>query len=259
MKTLYIISTGPGGINYLSNEALKALRECEVVVSYRRYAKDLKELLDKKEIYTSGMTKEIERCNMAIEFAKEGKTTAIISNGDVNVFGMATLIVELVDEKDLWDEIDIVSLPGITAMFAAASKCGAPISQDFAIISLSDKLTLFETIEKRVKNSLDADMVTGIYNPMSKKRIEPYKMFLRHLKNYDNRVIIIASHIGREKEKIKITDSKELIEKGEQNEDISMSTLLIVGNSTTKLTKNSLVLTPRGYLKKYNLEGELHQ
>ena len=256
MNRLYILSTGPGGTNYLSVEAMEALKSSDVIVSYRRYAKDLSKLIEGKEIYTSGMTKEIDRCNQAIEFAKSGKTTAIISNGDVNVFGMATLIVELIDEKNLWDEIEVISLPGITAMFAAASKCGAPISQDFAIISLSDKLTAFATIEKRVQNSLDADMIIGIYNPLSKKRIEPYKMFLRHLNNYENKIIIIASHIGREKERIKITDSKELIEKGEKNEDISMSTLLIVGNSTTKLTKNSLVLTPRGYLNKYDLQGD---
>ncbi len=258
MKKLYIISTGAGGSDYLTSEALKALEECEVVVSYRRYAKDLKNLLVNKEVYTSGMTKEIQRCKEAIEFAREGKTTAIISNGDVNVFGMATLIVELVDEMDLWEEIEVVSIPGVTAMFAAASKCGAPISQDFAIISLSDKLTEFETIEKRVKNSLEADMVIGIYNPLSKKRIEPYKMFLRHLSLYPDRLVAIASHIGRgEKERIKILTAKELVDKGYQNEDISMSTLIIVGNSTTRFTKKGTLLTPRGYLKKYDLNGEI--
>ncbi len=258
MNRLYVISTGPGGYDYLTSEALRALRECEVVVSYRRYAKDLKELLKDKEVYTSGMTKEIQRCKDAIDFARSGKTTAIISNGDVNVFGMATLIVELIDEMDLWDELEVISIPGVTAAFAAASKCGAPLSQDFAIISLSDKLTEFEVIEKRVKNSLEADMVIAIYNPLSKKRIEPYKMFLRYLSLYPKRAVLVASHIGRgEKERIQVLKAKELVRRGYENEDISMSTLIIVGNSTTRFTKNRKLLTPRGYLKKYDLNGEI--
>ena len=259
MNRLYVISTGPGGMEYLSLEALRALDECEVVVSYRRYAKDLQEILKDKEVHVSGMTKEIQRCKDAINFAKDGRVTAIISNGDVNVFGMATLIVELVDEMDLWDEIEVVSIPGITAMFAAASKCGAPISQDFAIISLSDKLTPFEVIEKRVKSALESDLVIGIYNPLSKKRIEPYKMFLKHLSKFD-RWAAVASHIGRgDKERIKILKTKELVKKGHENEDISMSTLIIVGNESTRITKNGKLLTPRGYLDKYDLSGELKE
>lgn len=257
MNKLYIVSTGAGGTSYLTSEAIKAIEESEVIVSYTKYAKELRELFNGKEVLTSGMTKEIERCTLAIESALSGKTTSIISNGDVNVFGMGSLIVELIDEKNLWDEIEVISIAGVSAMFATASKIGAPISQDFAIISLSDRLTDIEVIEKRVENALSADFVIGIYNPMSKKRKRPYQIFLNHLSNYENRVAIIASNVGRKEEIITITDTKELVAKGIENESISMSTLIFIGNSSTKLTKNGLVLTPRGYLNKYELDGEL--
>ncbi|MCV6608734.1 MAG: precorrin-3B C(17)-methyltransferase [Campylobacterales bacterium] len=257
MKKLYILSSGAGGKNYLTSEAKEALDSCDVIVGFTKYIEDLEGLLDGKEIYTSGMTKEIDRCNQAIEFAKSGKTTAIVSNGDVNVYGMATLVVELIDEKDLWDEIEVVSIAGVTTFFALASKVGAPISGDFASISLSDRLTDIDLIQKRVQSALEYDFVVGIYNPKSKTRIKPYENFLRSLESVENRVAVIGSHIGRENEEITITDSKTLIEDGIENSKISMSTLILVGNSNTKNIKNSKVLTPRGYLNKYDTTGNL--
>ncbi len=257
MNKLYILSTGVGGLDYLSDEAKKALDECEVVVSYTKYAKELKPLIEGKELYTSGMTKEIDRATQAIEFAKSGKTTAIISNGDVNVYGLATLVVELMDEKNLWDEIEVISVAGVTAFLAAASRVGAPISGDFAIVSLSDRLTDINLIDKRVRLALEGDFVLGIYNPKSRKRTKPYLNFLDRLKEIDEKIVIIAQNVGREKESIKVTTSTKLIKDGLDNEDIGMNTLLIVCNSTSKVTKNGLVLTPRGYLKKYDIKGNL--
>jgi len=257
MNKLYIVSSGAGGTNYITPEARDALDECEVVVSYTKYAKELSELLEAKEIYTSGMTHEIERCNQAIEYAMSGKTTSIISNGDANVFGMATLIVELIDEKNLWDEIELISLPGVTSFLAAASKAGAPISHDFAIISLSDRLTDINLIDKRVKSSLECDFVMGIYNPKSKKRIKPYQNFLSRLDDVDERIVIIAQNVGREKEDITITTTTELIGQNIEHQKVGMNTIIIVCNSKTILTKNGLALTPRGYLNKYDTNGEL--
>jgi precorrin-3B C17-methyltransferase len=257
VNKLYILSTGVGGLDYLSDEAKKALDECEVVVSYTKYAKELKPLIEGKELYTSGMTKEIDRATQAIEFAKSGKTTAIISNGDVNVYGLATLVVELMDEKNLWDEIEVISVAGVTAFLAAASRVGAPISGDFAIVSLSDRLTDINLIDKRVRLALEGDFVLGIYNPKSRKRTKPYLNFLDRLKEIDEKIVIIAQNVGREKESIKVTTSTKLIKDGLDNEDIGMNTLLIVCNSTSKVTKNGLVLTPRGYLKKYDIKGNL--
>ena len=257
MKRLYIVSSGAGSDTYITTQAVDAINDCEVVVSYTKYAKELKNLILEKELFTSGMTHEISRANQAIDFAKSGKTTCIISNGDVNVFGMATLIVELIDEQNLWDEIEVISVPGVTSFLAAASKAGAPISQDFAIISLSDRLTDINMIDKRVRNSLDADFIVGIYNPKSKKRIQPYLNFIDALKDIDERIAIVASNVGREKENITITSTTDLIAKGLEHEDVSMSTLIIVCNSNTRLTKNGKVLTPRGYLKKYDMSGDL--
>jgi len=205
------------------------------------------------------MTKEIDRCKEAIESASSGKTTAIISNGDVNVYGMATLVVELVDEMDLWDEIEVITIAGVTSFLAVASRVGAPVSQDFAIISLSDRLTDKELIKKRVRLALEGDFVIGIYNPKSKTRVEPYRDFLKELSKVDDRPVVIASNVGRAKERVTITTSKDLIGKDIEHPDITMSTLILVGNSNTKLTKNGLLLTPRGYLNKYDLSGELKE
>ncbi len=258
MKKLYIVSSGAGGIHYITPDARAALEECEVVVSYTKYAKELSDLLENKEVYTSGMTHEIERCNQAIEYANSGKTTCIISNGDANVFGMATLIVELIDEKNLWDDIELISLPGVTSFLAAAAKVGAPVSGDFAIISLSDRLTDINLIDKRVKSTLECDFVLGIYNPKSKKRIQPYQNFLARLNEVDEKIAIIAQNVGRDdKENITITTTTELIEQDIEHEKVGMNTIIIICNSKTKLTSNGLVLTPRGYLNKYDTTGEL--
>ncbi len=258
MNRLYIVSSGAGGVHYITPEARRAIAECEVVVSYTKYARELKSILEDKEVYTSGMTHEIERCTQAIEYAKQGKTTCIISNGDANVFGMATLIVELIDEKNLWDSIELISLPGVTSFLAAASKVGAPVSQDFAIISLSDRLTDINLIDKRVKSALECDFVMGIYNPKSKKRILPYQNFLSRLDEVEERIAIIAQNVGRdEKENTTITTTTELIKENINHEKVGMNTIIIICNSNTKLTKNGLVLTPRGYLNKYETSGEL--
>jgi len=254
---LYILSSGAGGTKYMTTEALHALDDCEVVVGYRNYVKELSELIGDKPVFMSGMTKEIARCQEAINYAKEGKTTCIISNGDVNVFGMATLIVELMDEQNLWDDVEVESIAGVTSFLATASRVGAPISQDFAVISLSDKLTDITLIDKRVKLALEGDFVLGIYNPKSKKRIQPYLNFLDALKTHDERIAIIASHVGRDKEKVTITTTSALIKEGLEHPEITMSTLIIVCNSNARLTKNGQVLTPRGYLNKYEMNGEL--
>jgi len=259
MAKLTILSSGAGGSEYLTTQALKALQDAQVVVSYTKYAKELKELIKDKELYTSGMTQEIQRCQVAIDYAKSGKDTCIISNGDVNVFGMATLIVELIDKQDLWDVIELESIAGVTSFLAAASLVGAPVSQDFAIISLSDRLTDISLIQKRVDLALEGDFIIGIYNPKSEKRTKPYINLLQSLQNHPKRVAIIASNVGRDKQQVTIADTKELVAQGLEHPQVTMSTLIIIGNSTTRLTKNNLVLTPRGYLNKYELDGKIKE
>jgi precorrin-3B C17-methyltransferase len=245
-KKLYILSSGAGGTKYMTTEAIEALKESEAIVGYRNYVKELKELIGDTPVFMSGMTKERARCQEAIDYAKSGKTTSIISNGDVNVFGMATLVTELMEEQGLWDEIEVISIAGVTAILATASRIGAPISQDFAIISFSNKSTDVNIINKRLYNCLDADMILGIYNPKSKKKFLAYQNFLELLRNQKERIVVIASQVGREKEKITITTTTDLIEQDINHPEITMSTLIIVGNSQTKLTTNGLLFTPRG-------------
>ena len=256
MGKLTLVSTGAGGDRYLTQEAINAIREADLVVAYTKYAKDLPELVADKEVFTTPMTKEIERVQHAIDEAKKGRTVALLSNGDANVYAMGSLVVELLDTLELWETIEYSALPGISSVLALAAEVGAPLSQDFCLISLSDRLTAAELIQKRIKFALEADFVISIYNPKSRSRLEPYSDMLEQLKGIDaNRAVVIARDLGRENQMIKIITAQELIEAGVQNEDVNMSTTLLIGNSTTKLTSDGRVLTPRGYLNKYELSG----
>jgi precorrin-3B C17-methyltransferase len=256
MGKLTLVSTGAGGSRYLTNEAINAIEEADLIVAYTKYAKDLPELVEGKEVFTTPMTKEIERVQHAIDEAKKGRTVALLSNGDANVYAMGSLVVELLDTLDLWDTIEYSALPGISSVLALASEVGAPLSQDFCLISLSDRLTDAKLIQKRIRFALEADFVISIYNPKSKSRLDPYQGMLDQLKALDEeRVVVIARDLGRENQVIKIVKSSELVEAGVTNTDVNMSTTLLIGNSTTKLTKDGRVLTPRGYLNKYDLSG----
>ena len=255
MAKLTLVSTGAGGSRYLTNEAKAAIEEADLIVAYTKYAKDLPQLVEGKEVFTTPMTKEIERVQYAIDQAKKGRTVALLSNGDANVYAMGSLVVELLDELDLWDEIEYRSLPGISSVLALASEVGAPLSQDFCLISLSDRLTDAALIAKRIKFALEADFVIAIYNPKSRSRLAPYEDMLQQLKAYKERVVVIARDLGREAQMVKVTTAKELIEAGVENGVVNMSTTLLIGNSTTKLTRDGRVLTPRGYLNKYDLSG----
>ena len=256
MSKLTLVSTGAGGSRYLTQEAIDAIREADLIVAYTKYAKDLPELVADKEVFTTPMTKEIERVQHAIDEAKKGRTVALLSNGDANVYAMGSLVVELLDTLDLWDTIEYSALPGISSVLALASEVGAPLSQDFCLISLSDRLTDAALIQKRIKFALEADFVISIYNPKSKSRLDPYQGMLDQLKALGKeRIVVIARDLGRAEQTIKITNASELIEAGVSNTDVNMSTTLLIGNSTTKLTKDGRVLTPRGYLNKYDLSG----
>ena len=256
MARLTLVSTGAGGTRYLTKEAIQAIESADLVVSYTKYAKDLKELIGDKELYTTPMTKEIERVDYAVEAAKSGKNVALLSNGDANVYAMGSLVVELLDVKGYWDDIEYVSLPGITSVLALASEVGAPISQDLCLISLSDRLTDATLIQKRLRLALEGDFIIAIYNPKSRSRLKPYEGMLKQLKNINpNTPVVVATNLGREDQNINIITAKELIDAGVQNEAVTMSTTILIGNSTTKLTQDGRVLTPRGYLNKYDLSG----
>lgn len=257
MGTLTLVSTGAGGSRYLTNEAIEAIENADVIVSYTKYAKDIADIIGEKELFTTPMTKEIERVQYAIDEAKKGRNVALLSNGDANVYAMGSLVVELLDTYNLWEDIHYSALPGISSVLALASEVGAPLSQDFCLISLSDRLTSAELIAKRIKLALEADFVIAIYNPKSRSRLEPYANMLQQLKALeDERYVAVARDLGRAEQMIKIITTKELVNAGVDNEDVNMSTTLLIGNSTTKMTKKGTLLTPRGYLNKYELDGK---
>ncbi len=246
---LYLVSTGPGGIGYLTSEAIKALELSNVIVGYPKYLEEIEPFTKGKETITSGMRKEVKRVGAAVEKAKEGNIVSLVSNGDINVYGMASLALEIIEKRSYQDDIVVESIPGVTSFLGAASKAGAPVSSDFAIVSLSNIFTSDDIIKKRLESAMKGDFVIGIYNPISRVRKEPYHIFLDYLGKYlkPEIPIIIATNVGRETESITIIDVKKLIEIGEDETLINMSTIIIVGNSLTKINSRNQVVTPRGY------------
>ncbi len=252
---LYILSSGPGGTAYLTTEALAVLEEAEVVIGYRNYIKEIMPLLEGKEVRMSGMVKEYDRCLDAMQTAQNGRTTCLVANGDVNLFGIATRTFEIIEEMELWDTLEVIPVAGVTALLATAARIGAPIGQDMALLSLSDKMTDVELIDKRVKAALETDMILCIYSPKTKKHTFPYLNLLEALQDYSSRIAVIASHVGQKKERITVTDTDALIKAGLEHPQISMSTLLVIGNSQTHLTPNGKVFTPRPRKQK-RLKGD---
>lgn len=252
---IYIISTGCGNPSYLTQNASELLKKSNLIIGYNKYIKDIKEVIQGKEVFSTGMTHEVDRCKYAIKEALAFKKVGLISNGDANVYGMAGLVLEIIEDNNLWDKLDIFIEPGITSFLAAASKAGAPVMNDFAIVSLSNLLTPIEKIKKRIQNALEADFVLGLYNPLSHSRTEPYLMFLENLKKYCDKSVpvVIAQNLGRENEKIIISSASELIKESVNIELINMSTVLIIGNSnTTYVNSGKNVVTRRGYQKNYD-------
>ena len=167
---IYVIGIGPGSRNLMTEEAIKAIEDSEVIVGYKTYINLITEFIGDKEVVQNGMRKEIERCKQAIEIAKTGKTVAVISSGDAGIYGMAGLILELITKQEL--DIPVKVVPGVTASIGAAAVLGAPIMHDFCHISLSDLMTPWEVIEKRLRLAAEADFVICLYNPRSKGRSE---------------------------------------------------------------------------------------
>lgn len=252
---IHIVSTGVGGVAQMTQSAVIAIEKSDLIVGYTKYINDISSIIKDKEVYSTGMTQEVERCKYVVEQALNGRKVALISNGDANVYGMSGLLLEIVEENKLWDKIDIAIEPGISSVFGAASKAGAPIMTDLAIVSLSNLLTPIELIEHRLKNSLEAEFVLGIYNPLSFTRKEPYEIFLRLIENFrkPETPVIIAQNLGREDEKITVTSVGFLLEIRDNIDEINMSTILIVGNSSTRVVnEGKYVVTQRGYQKNYD-------
>ncbi len=242
---IYSIGIGPGDHAMITPEARQAIEASQVIVAYTPYLEYIRDFIEGKEIIATGMKKERDRASEAFTEAEKGKTVAVISSGDSGVYGMAPLIWEM--KQELNSPIEIEVIPGISAMFGAAAKLGAPLGHDFCSISLSDLLTPWERIEKRIFAAAMGDFVTAIYNPLSKGRfwqlMRLKELFLEH--RSPETPVGIARQIGREDEEIKVVPLKEL-----QNDMADMFTVIIIGNSQTRSFENRLI-TPRGY---YNQE-----
>lgn len=239
MNKLYVVGIGPGSVENLTQKAKNALIESDVIVGYKPYLEYVDELIQGKETFTSGMRGEVERCKKAIEYAKSGKTTSIISTGDAGLYGMAGPIFELAIDEDI--EIEVV--PGVTSAFSAAAELGAPIMHDCALISLSDLMTSWELILKRVRLAAEGDFVMALYNPRSKGRpdhLDEALEIIRKYKSSDTPVGIVRDS-GREGTNITITNLGEL-----DVELVDMKTVVIIGNKASFI-KNGKMITPRGY------------
>lgn len=212
-------------------------------MGYKTYIRLLGNLVDNKEIISSGMTEEIRRAEYAIENAQRGKKVCMISSGDPGVYGMAGLMLELL-KKDILNKIKIEIIPGIIAATASAALLGAPLMHDFAVISLSDLLTDLELIKRRVALAAKADFVIVLYNPKSRKRIIPlkkaYNILLKH-KSPDTPVGIVRNAY-RDNQEITVTTLKNM----PSFKKIDMATTIIIGNSKTYV-KDKYIITPRGY------------
>ena len=246
MSTLYIVGIGPGERSQMTGSALVAMEKSDVLCGYTVYIDLVKDLFPEKEFYTTPMMREMQRCQWAIEKAKSGKNVAMLCSGDAGVYGMAGLLLQLAEGEEL--EIEVVA--GVTAALSGAAALGAPLTHDFCVISLSDLLTPWEKIEKRLEAAAYGDFAVCIYNPMSKKRKEHLRkaceILLRH--KSEETVCGWVRNIGREGQEHALLTLKEL-----KDAQLDMFTTVFVGNSATKKIDGRMV-TPRGYEGKYRKE-----
>ena len=239
MNKLYVVGIGPGAPEEMTLRARKALEAAQVIAGYGVYVDLVKPMFPDKEYLTTAMRKETERCRMAIEAACEGKTVAMISSGDAGVYGMAGLIYELAEGREL--QIEVV--PGVTAALSGAAVLGAPLTHDFAVVSLSDLLTPWEKIERRLEMAAAADFCIAIYNPSSIRRADHLRRACEILMRYASPDTVCGAvrSIGREGERMELMTLDAL-----KDYAADMFTTIFVGNSQTRVIDGRMV-TPRGY------------
>lgn len=242
MTKVYAVGLGPGGKEMMTEEAICAIEKSDVICGYTVYVDLITSMFPEKETFTTPMKKEIDRCKWALETAQSGKTVAMVCSGDSGVYGMAGLLLQLLHS---YKDVEVEVVPGITAAISGAAGLGAPVGHDFCVISLSDLLTPWDLIVKRLELAAEGDFITCLYNPRSKKRIEHLttacNIMLKH--RSEDTVCGWVKNIGREGEEYRICTLKEL-----DNEPIDMFTTVFIGSSQTKLVDGKMV-TPRGYEK----------
>ena len=240
MGKVYVVGIGPGAKDQMTVRAAKVLSECQVIVGYTVYIDLIKEEYPDKICLSTPMRQEVQRCRMALEEAGKEQNVAVVCSGDAGIYGMAGLVYELAAD---YSGVEIEVVPGITAASGGAAILGAPLMHDFAVISLSDLMTPWEKIDKRLRMAAMADFVICIYNPSSRKRVDYLKKACLCMMEYkkEDTVCGIVKNIGREGECMKILSLKELSET-----DVDMFTTVFVGNEETRIIGDKMV-TPRGY------------
>ena len=238
--TIYVVGMGPGEKKQMTGQALEVMEQCQVIAGYTVYVELVRGLFPHKEFLTTAMTREEERCRKAFDCCMEGKNTAMICSGDAGVYGMAGLILELAEQ---YPGVSVRTVPGITAACAGAAVLGAPLMHDFAVISLSDRLTPLEVIWNRVEAAARADFVICLYNPASKGRPDYFRQACSRILKYrpGHTVCGLAVNIGREGEGMEVLALEDLKERR-----VDMFTTVYIGNSHTRQIGPYMV-TPRGY------------
>ncbi|MBQ6622846.1 MAG: precorrin-3B C(17)-methyltransferase [Mogibacterium sp.] len=241
MKEILIVGLGPGAESMMTGEALAALDRADVIVGYTVYLELLGDRYRDKELLSTPMKQEVERCRLCFEQASGGRTTALVCSGDAGIYGLASLMLELAQAYD--PDIGITVVPGITAACSGAAVLGAPINHDFCVISLSDLLTPWEVIRKRLEAAAAGDFAIVLYNPSSKKRADHLRkacdLLLQTMKT--DRPCGYVRNIGRAGTESRVCTLREL-----RDAQVDMFTTVFIGNSATRILNGRLV-TPRGY------------
>ena len=246
--TIVAIGLGPGDRQHLTPAAQAAVEGADVILGYHTYLKLIDCLAPGTPREGHGMRQEVERVRRAVELARSGRRVALVSSGDAGIYGMAGLVYDVLRQQDETD-IEVEVVPGMSALNAAAALVGAPLMNDFAVISLSDHLTPLEQILRRVELAAKADFVLCFYNPKGRRRVEPFARacaILEATRAPDTPVAIVRA-ASRAGEQVRLSTVAALAE-----EAVDMLTLLIIGNSCSYVYRGRMV-TPRGYDQKYEL------
>lgn len=240
MNKLIVVGIGPGDYENMTVRADRALHDSDVIIGYTVYVDLVRDRYPDKEFFETPMTRETERCQIAIDEARKGKTVAMVCSGDSGIYGMAALIYELRGERK---DPEVEVIPGLTAACSGGALLGAPLTHDFAVISLSDRLTPWEKILKRLECAALSDMGIVLYNPRSKGRPDNLRMACDKLLEIlpADRPCGVAHYIGREGEECSFMTLAQL-----RDADIDMFSTVFIGNAMTKMIGGRMV-TPRGY------------
>lgn len=236
MGKLYVVGIGPGGLDYMTLKAVKAIEESEIIVGYTKYIEFINPLIKDKTVVSTGMRGEVERCKQALELAKD-KVVSIVSTGDAGIYGMAGLILEMRKDED------VEVIPGVTASSAAASIVGAPLMHDNCNISLSDLMTPYDLIKKRVDLAAEGDFIISLYNPKSHGRPLYLKECIDIVKKHrsGNTPVAVVKNALRDGEKSTIFTLETF-----DDSEVDMFSIVIIGNSKSYI-KDGQFITPRGY------------